>query len=353
MKPRAAPACSQARCARCAAATSSTGRASTAERGQTETTRPSAARRSRSHTAAPRPCRSGPDATITSTPSSSSLRKRREQPLRRLGGLAAASQRRDHDPAVRRRGSQRRRQCDQVLVGRQHPDPVAGRGLRARLGREAADDRLHRIPRTRSSTPPVRSAGAVARARPARESAAPSSVTTAMSGSTARSRSSETPPARRTDRRGHGAVDDRRLDADVGGAAVDHQVDRAVEVGEHVGGGGRAGAREAIGARRRNRRADRGQQRQRHRMRRHAHCDCRSPAVTASGTSNRLGTMSVSGPGQNERASAAAVVGTRAVTSGQVVDRRQMNDQRIGGRPTLGGEDAATAAASRARPPRP
>ena len=75
------------------------------------------------------------------------------------------------------------------------------------------------------------------------------------------------------DRRRHRAVDDRRLDADVGVAGVEHEIDGPVEVGEHVCRRRRAGPREAIGARRRHRDPRRGQQRQGDRMRRHAHGD--------------------------------------------------------------------------------
>ena len=140
-------------------------------------------------------------------------------------------------------------------------------------------------------------------------------------------------------RRGHSAVDDRRLDTDVGGPAVDHQVDRAVEIGEHMGGGGRAGAREPIGARCRHRHADRHQQCHGHRMRRHPHGDRRQPCGHDAGHLGRFE------DDERERARPERPrqgLGHRRHLGRdprQVADRRQMDDHRVGGRATLGRED--------------
>jgi hypothetical protein len=52
------------------------------------------------------------------------------------------------------------------------------------------------------------------------------------------------------DRRGAGRIDDRRLDADVAFAAVEHEVDCVAELAPHMLGERRADAAEPVGGRR-------------------------------------------------------------------------------------------------------
>ena len=72
-----------------------------------------------------------------------------------------------------------------------------------------------------------------------------------------------------------GKGDDRRFDADVAGAAVEDQVDVVAEIVGDVLRGRRRDVTEAIGRRRRNAVAKRGEQRACDRMRRHAQSDAR------------------------------------------------------------------------------
>ena len=61
--------------------------------------------------------------------------------------------------------------------------------------------------------------------------------------------------------------------ADRRGAAVDDQIDAAVEIGEYVRGRGRRDMAGAVGRRRHHRPAETGEELPRHRMIGHAHCD--------------------------------------------------------------------------------
>ena len=86
------------------------------------------------------------------------------------------------------------------------------------------------------------------------------------------------PPRRRMTGSVAGEIDDRRLDADRTGTAVEDHVDVVAEIGAHVGCGRGTHPAEPVGRRRRQPAAEPAQQLQRERMIGNAHADGVAPA---------------------------------------------------------------------------
>ena len=170
--------------------TSSTGRASTAERAGSHRDDAAFGRPPQPipHRRAEALPRRGPRRRSRPRASSSSRRSAANSRCAACGRLGAPSQRRDHHPAVRRRAPPAPAPAPpgpRRAPARRPGGPAAG--LRARLGRRARRTTAAAGRRCRrSAAPPARSGAAAARARPARARATPSTVTTAMSGTTAR-----------------------------------------------------------------------------------------------------------------------------------------------------------------------
>ena len=122
-------------------------------------------------------------------------------------------------------------------------------------------------------------------------------------------------------------------------AAIDDQVDAAVEIGAHMLGERRRDVAGPIGRGRDHRLAERLQQVARDRVVRHAHRDrvrARRSRAPTPGSPSAFGSTSVSGPGQNTPASSFASSEKRA-SAQRRASVRHMRDQRIEARAALGG----------------
>jgi hypothetical protein len=137
-------------------------------------------------------------------------------------------------------------------------------------------------------------------------------------------------------RRAAEAGDDGRFDAHVGRSPVHHGVDAPVEVGDDMGGGGRADMAGAVGGGRGDRAAGGGEQRLRHRVARHAQAHCLKAGA------GEVGDVSARGGGHDQRqrsgpegAGESGRIGVEATEAERRLDRRHVGDQRVEARPPL------------------
>ncbi len=140
------------------------------------------------------------------------------------------------------------------------------------------------------------------------------------------------PPGRSSDGCAE-AGDDGRFHADGAGAAVEHHVDAAAQVGQHMRGAGRRDMAGAVGRGRHHRAAEGRDQRQRHRMGRHPHGDAVEPGQRQVGHAAirlfRQHQRQRAGPERLRQRLGGGVEHGNAARRGDVGD---MRDQRIEGR---------------------
>ena len=233
---------------------------------------------------------------------------------RRAKAVARNWRDRDRDSAGCVEGPQMSEQ-----IGRRFGEVAARRQIEPRRSpRSPAARRRNRAP-PRMAPPHAhraerpRAARNARRAGPARAARAAWRRPDARAARRARLRSPPAESRRARSRRGAAAEagDDRRIRAPKArGAAVEDEIDAAVEIGEHMGGARRADAAGAVGRRGDQRRARRRDQRPRDRMARRAQARRLSRPARAKQADVRAcaetGVTSVSGPGQKASASTRA-----------------------------------------------
>ena len=131
---------------------------------------------------------------------------------------------------------------------------------------------------------------------------------------------------------------DRRFKTDRARAAVDDEVDAAAQVGEHMRGAGRRDMAGAVGGRRHHRAAECREQRLRGPVRRHAHRDAVEPGEreVADRTIRPLRQHQRQRP-RPERGGQPLGVAIEQAEPARAGNIGDMRDQRIEGRPPLGG----------------